>query len=492
MKKIINYNDKEIKNKGFTLIELLAVIVILAVIALIATPIVLSILTKVRKSAFQDSAYGLMESAKAEYLETILDGEEKPTLFEYPFDHLKFSGTKPKGGMIVIDKDGYIAIAIHNNIWCAIKGMEDTKVKIIDYNEETCKIAAPMITEGVSVEELKTGLDSAIPGNYFNIKNAKGSVSCYNLSDEEKEVTNTKDLKEGENEIECRMMKDGNIITSLKRTFKIVRTATTIEEIIKNNAEVVALDPDINPRFVGANPNNYVTFGNDLYRIIGVFNNQMKIIYWGTKENPGMFYNNATVPFDPNASNGGHGDYGYNDWNQAKLQKTLNTTYWDTIPVAAQAMVDKNHIWNIGGAIPNITRSEYYTAERSSTISSTMTSSTWTGKVGLMYPSDYGYATNSTNGACESISMDYWHINEEAKIYCSGSNYNWLVNVDNNQWTMTAVSNTAANMATMAKVGTIGSGSAAGSNNARPVLYLNSNVKISGKGTVEEPFELSL
>ena len=52
------------KEKGFTLIELLAVIVILTVIALIAIPTVLNIIEKARKSAFQNSAYGIMESAR--------------------------------------------------------------------------------------------------------------------------------------------------------------------------------------------------------------------------------------------------------------------------------------------------------------------------------------------------------------------------------------------------------------------------------------------
>ena len=50
--------------KGFTLIELLAVIIILAVIALIATPIVLNVVDNARKSANKDSAYGLLDSAK--------------------------------------------------------------------------------------------------------------------------------------------------------------------------------------------------------------------------------------------------------------------------------------------------------------------------------------------------------------------------------------------------------------------------------------------
>ena len=48
------------RNKGFTLIELLAVIVILAIIALIAVPVVMNIIDKANKSAFKDSAYGIL------------------------------------------------------------------------------------------------------------------------------------------------------------------------------------------------------------------------------------------------------------------------------------------------------------------------------------------------------------------------------------------------------------------------------------------------
>ncbi len=66
--------------KGFTLIELLAVIVILAVIALIATPIVLSIITKARISAAQDSLYGVIQAARTSYMETLLDGEGQVSL----------------------------------------------------------------------------------------------------------------------------------------------------------------------------------------------------------------------------------------------------------------------------------------------------------------------------------------------------------------------------------------------------------------------------
>ena len=63
------------KNNGFTLIELLAVIVILAVIALIATPLVLNIIERAEKGAFKDSVYGIMEAAE---FQVILDDSKYP------------------------------------------------------------------------------------------------------------------------------------------------------------------------------------------------------------------------------------------------------------------------------------------------------------------------------------------------------------------------------------------------------------------------------
>ncbi len=50
--------------KGFTLIELLAVIVILAIIALIATPIILNVIEEAKKNASKSSAYGYIEAAE--------------------------------------------------------------------------------------------------------------------------------------------------------------------------------------------------------------------------------------------------------------------------------------------------------------------------------------------------------------------------------------------------------------------------------------------
>ena len=54
------------KKKGFTLIELLAVIVILAIIALIATPLVLKYIEKSRKESKVDSAYSYVRNLESE------------------------------------------------------------------------------------------------------------------------------------------------------------------------------------------------------------------------------------------------------------------------------------------------------------------------------------------------------------------------------------------------------------------------------------------
>lgn len=77
------------KNKGFTLIELLAVIVILAIIALIATPIILGIINDARKSARERSAelgYTAVEYAVTSYLydnDGIADGLNLSELSNY-------------------------------------------------------------------------------------------------------------------------------------------------------------------------------------------------------------------------------------------------------------------------------------------------------------------------------------------------------------------------------------------------------------------------
>ena len=68
-------------NKGFTLIELLAVIVILAIIALIATPIVLGIINDSKESSNRVSASYIINAVEQSYnIAFALNGGRTPTV----------------------------------------------------------------------------------------------------------------------------------------------------------------------------------------------------------------------------------------------------------------------------------------------------------------------------------------------------------------------------------------------------------------------------
>ena len=63
------------KNKGFTLVELLAVIVILAIIALIATPIILNVINDAKEQAAKDSAHGYVDAVDKYIVSSEIDDE---------------------------------------------------------------------------------------------------------------------------------------------------------------------------------------------------------------------------------------------------------------------------------------------------------------------------------------------------------------------------------------------------------------------------------
>ena len=93
------------KKKGFTLIELLAVIVILAVIELIATPAVLNIIEDSKKAAAEASARNVVSAAKTYYLQNIMDNinTDKIDLSNSPFT---YDGDKASKGYLKYDKEG--------------------------------------------------------------------------------------------------------------------------------------------------------------------------------------------------------------------------------------------------------------------------------------------------------------------------------------------------------------------------------------------------
>ena len=267
---------------------------------------------------------------------------------------------------------------------------------------------------------------------------------------------------------------------------------------------------DQNIRYYGSNPNNYVSFNNELWRIIGVFGNNVKLIRSEKIGNLSWDSSEASV----------NGGYGVNEWSQADLKNYLNTMYYGGTSVTcynrqnnqtttcptnkldetSKSLID-NHIWNTGainwGDVYDSTTElfdtvEFYNAERGSVNGKICSSSnncndtvertiTWTGYVGLPYITDYAYASSEND--CNT------KIDKSSTYKCKNNNWmhygqdTWMLSPDANPDFARAVWGVYG--------GDVNSYGAALPLSAFPTIYLKSNILIeSGNGTSSNPYIL--
>ena len=247
-------------------------------------------------------------------------------------------------------------------------------------------------------------------------------------------------------------------------------------------------DPDGNIRYMGADPNNYVSFNNELWRIIGVFDVK-------SSEN-GQSEKRLKIIRDDPIGNYLWDSNSRTNWSTASLNTYLNATYLNSLTSKAQSMIG-NTLWNLGGtnsyeSASNGLASHWYNYERGTTVYSG-NPTTWVGKIALMYPSDYGYATSggtTTNRAsCLAKELRNWYDHS----YSDCKNNDYLYDSSNHQWTLTSHSGISYYVFSVLSTGYVLSGNAARSYASRPVLYLSSNVQItSGDGSSTNPYILSL
>ena len=128
------------KKKGFTLIELLAVIVILAVIALIATPAVLNIIEDSKKAAAEASARNIASSAKAYYIENLVDEVILPDI-DLTSNTLSYSGKKPSKGYLSYNEDGDVYGKLYLDGYC-VDIKENGTITSEKKDENSCDVSA--------------------------------------------------------------------------------------------------------------------------------------------------------------------------------------------------------------------------------------------------------------------------------------------------------------------------------------------------------------
>ena len=246
-----------------------------------------------------------------------------------------------------------------------------------------------------------------------------------------------------------------------------------LEDLVSTNQEELYIDDNDNIRYYGADPNNYVIFNNELWRIIGVIDGKIKII---RNENIGKYYD-----WNENVQSGKN----YNNWEGATLQTYLNGDYYNSIDSISKEMISEETFY-LGGAnssnYTTLTASGYYNAERDSSQVYSGNPASTTQYIGLMYPSDYGYAAGSSCLSTDLFSYD---------VSCKNSDYLFSGIAE---WVQSPYASDSESVAALSGSGFlsgIGNNGNDGHYAVRPVLYLNSNVQIvGGDGSKNNPFQL--
>ena len=279
-----------------------------------------------------------------------------------------------------------------------------------------------------------------------------------------------------------------------------------------------------NIRYYGANPNNYIYFNCSDYnnqtsstcetwRIIGVFDGKVKIM---KNESIGEY------SWDSSASDENNGN-GVNEWSQADLMKLLNSgydsesvggsLYWNAKSGTCYGNATTSCDFTSTGLKNDMTKNliaetTYYTRghndsdiyvdvmydkERvSGTVITGVTPTrtlTWTGKIAVAYPSDYGYAADLS--LCQQTLINYdnspctannWMKNI---ITDNGVNCGWLLTPNSGSadgaWIVDSGGIVDVSYITFIAYGVV------------PVLSLNSELVIgSGTGTSSSPYQLSV
>ena len=284
---------------------------------------------------------------------------------------------------------------------------------------------------------------------------------------------------------------------------------------------------DQNIRYYGSDPNNYVSFNNELWRIIGVFGNNVKLV---RSESLG------SLSWDSSDSSINKGN-GINQWGEstdvngsyyegADLQVYLNKMYYggdttvtcydgyqnstitcptNTLDRTAKLLIDK-HTWSLGAIEMSIEDTiSFYNAERGTANGKTCTSGNycndsvirttkWTGYVALPYITDWAYASS------ESICETNIQTKDSSNLFvCKNNNWmqrsawTWYLSPGvqsanaNYVWTVSGNGNVANYImfGAMSKFAYYGS-------NVAPSIYLKSSVLMKGgSGTSSDPYKLA-
>ncbi|MEE3342663.1 MAG: hypothetical protein VZS44_01065 [Bacilli bacterium] len=245
--------------------------------------------------------------------------------------------------------------------------------------------------------------------------------------------------------------------------------------VYQNSKQGILLDNNNEYRYYGSNPNNYISFNNELWRIISVSD-----VY--SEDNSEKTDRRLKIIRDSYLKD--IPKYKNNNFVMGEINTYLNEYYYKTIATRSKGFVDKS-LYYLGGIDDKYYASDSYIRERGFKVYNCESESCGGIRdskintfVGLMYASDYLYATDLSvcffdgslynNDGCYTTD---W-LNKEAEMTMTPSFNNALDTFAINDNKLMAVK---------------------GGLKIRPVLYLKKNIAIlSGNGSKERPFTIDL
>ncbi len=263
-------------------------------------------------------------------------------------------------------------------------------------------------------------------------------------------------------------------------------------------------------RYAGANPNNFVCFGStlspcptdNLYRIIGVFGDQVKLIkydyansnllgndgdYQGTGTPDSSYYKGSLTTVNKYFWNYKATNSATNTWSTSLLNKTnLNTNFITNIGTEWAQKIAMT-TWKVGGNTwAHIGTQPAKTAYQNEIVSPVTTNTTdgkteYSAKIGLMYVSDYGFAAAQSAWTANLNTYDGEVI----------KNVNWMY-MGFYDWTISRCADDSSNAFSVYSTGRVSFSDVFNSRGCRPSFsLLSSTTYVSGSGSANDPMVIN-
>ena len=254
------------------------------------------------------------------------------------------------------------------------------------------------------------------------------------------------------------------------------------------------------------NVKNFVCFGSDattcptenLYRIIGVFNNHVKLIKYdyakssllGTDGDFSQEYTSNYFSGEQGESPSSNSLYywnnaGTNTWSASKLNTVnLNTNFTTNIGTAWANKIATT-TWKVGGGTYANLRDAVPKTAYQYEVGSSASTTTYDAKIGLMYVSDYYYSASPSAWTLVGYNSDY------TKSYASAKGENWLYG-GGWDWTISRNSGNSTYAFGVNLTGDVFNFNVFNNLGVRPSFsLLSSTTYVSGSGSMSDPVRIN-